>query len=88
MLLLVAEILVHLHQPVVILLGIAAGIWAAVIVMTLLFLVPINNRLARMEAGAFTDAARREHRKWDSLHRVRVAALAVAMVVFLVGIRI
>ena len=29
-------------------LGTASGIWAAVIVLTLLFLVPINNRLAHI----------------------------------------
>jgi len=88
MLLLVAVTIVHLHQPGAVLLGIAVGIWAAVIAMTLLFLVPINNRLARMNAGAITQETLREHRKWDTLHRVRVAALAVAMVFFLIGIRI
>ena len=69
------------------LLGAATGVWAAVIVLTLLFLVPIANRMARMDADSFTEAARREHRKWDALHRVRVAALAVSMATFLAGIR-
>ncbi|MGB6130678.1 MAG: DUF1772 domain-containing protein [Acidobacteriaceae bacterium] len=86
LLLLVAVTLLRLHQPGVVLLGVAIGIWVAVIVLTLLSLVPINNRLARMDADAFTETARLEHRKWDTLHRVRVAALAVAMVIFLIGI--
>ena len=37
---------------------------------------------------AFTATARYEHRKWDSLHRVRVVVLAVTMIVFLAGIGI
>ena len=86
LLLLVAVTLLRLHQPGVVLLGVAIGIWVAVIAYTLLSLVPINNRLARMDADAFTETARREHRKWDTLHRVRVAALAVAMVIFLIGV--
>jgi uncharacterized membrane protein len=88
LLLLVSATVGHLHQPGVVLLGAATGVWATVIVLTLLFLVPINNRMARMDADAFTETARREHRKWDTLHKVRVAALALAMVTFLAGIRI
>ncbi len=87
LLLLISVAIGRLHRPGIILLGGAVGIWAAVIVLTLLFLVPINNRMARMDAAAFTESARREHRKWDTLHRVRVAALAVAMVAFLAGTR-
>ena len=41
LLLLVSATLGHLHQPGVMLLGAATGVWAAVIVLTLLFLVPI-----------------------------------------------
>ena len=87
-LLLLAVTLRHLHRPGVLLLGAASGIWAAVIVLTLLFLVPINNRMARIDADAFTDASRRQHRRWDRMHRLRVAALAVAMAAFLAGIRL
>lgn len=88
LLLLAAVTFGRIHQPGVVLLGVAIGIWIAVIVLTLLFLVPINNRMAQMDADAFTETARREHRKWDTLHRVRVAALAVAMVILLIGIGI
>ncbi|MGA8108759.1 MAG: DUF1772 domain-containing protein [Acidobacteriaceae bacterium] len=87
LLLLLAVTLGHLHRPGVLLLGAASAIWAAVIVLTLLFLVPINNRMAKLDAAAFTEAARRQHRRWDRLHRLRVAALAVAMAAFLAGIR-
>jgi uncharacterized membrane protein len=66
----------------------SAAIWAAVIALTLLFLVPINNRLARMGSTVVAEQALREHALWDSLHRVRVAVLGVAMVCFLVAIRV
>ncbi len=65
----------------------SAAIWVSVIVLTLLFLVPINNRLARMSPAARLDEALQEHKRWDSLHRVRVAALGAAMICFLLAIR-
>jgi uncharacterized membrane protein len=86
--LLIATTIARTHQIGVGLLAAATGVWAAVIVFTLLFLVPINRRLARMDPSDFNEAARQEHRKWDTLHRARVAALAIAMVTFLAGIRI
>src|ERR1035438_2840484 len=58
-------------------------IWVAVIVLTLLFLVPINNRMAQLDPGSFAVESRREHHKWDAMHRARVAALTVAFVCFL-----
>jgi uncharacterized membrane protein len=80
LLLLIASTMTRLHRPGVILLASATGIWVAAIGLSLYFLVPINNRIAAMRADAFTPAARQEHRKWDTLHRVRVAILAVAMI--------
>lgn len=68
------------------LVGAAAAIWAAVIVLTLLFLVPINNRLARGSISN-SDVAHHEHRRWDAMHRARVVALAAAMVLLLLGTR-
>lgn len=75
------------HQPAAVLLAIASGIWVLVIVLTLIFLVPINNKLLRSGVDEFTDASRRDHRRWDALHRWRVAALASAMVIFLLSVR-
>jgi uncharacterized membrane protein len=68
------------------LLAVAASIWAAVIVLTLIFLVPINNRLARQEGHESPLQAHREHKRWDSLHRARVIALGMAMVLFLIAV--
>jgi uncharacterized membrane protein len=65
------------------LLSSATLIWIAVIVLTLLFLVPINNRMMQLDPGSFAVESRREHHKWDAMHRARVAALTVAFVCFL-----
>lgn len=87
LLLLIAEA-VTLRQHSGLLFLVAAGvIWIAVIVLTLIFLVPINNRIAAMDPTTFKDSLRREHRRWDALHRLRVLALSVAMICMLVGIR-
>jgi len=66
----------------------AVAIWIAVIVLTLIFLVPINNRIAEMDPTAFTDSLQQEHARWDARHRWRVLALSVAMICMLVGIRL
>ena len=86
LLLLLAETFVLRHQPHAILLWASIGIWALVIVLTLLFLVPINNRLARLDRVTPAEKALGDHHRWDALHRVRVLALAAAMVLFLAAI--
>lgn len=80
---LLAEAVLLRHQLTAWLAVAAAGIWVAVIVLTLIFLVPINNRLARQDSVMSLDQAHREHKWWDALHRVRVLALGVAMVLLL-----
>jgi uncharacterized membrane protein len=64
----------------------AIAIWVAVIILTLMFLVPINNRLARGTIPNI-DKAHGEHKRWDAMHRARVVALVAAMVLFLLGSR-
>ncbi|HEX4165658.1 MAG TPA: DUF1772 domain-containing protein [Bryobacteraceae bacterium] len=88
LLLLLSETIIHLHNSVIVWLGVAVAFWSAAIALSLVSLVPINNRLVRMDADGWTQSAQREHRKWDALHRVRVFALAVAMIFFLAGIGI
>ena len=85
-LLLLAETAVHWHAGGAALLMAASGIWAAVIVLTLVFLVPINNRMARLDGVSFAATARREHGRWDARHRMRVAALMAAMICFLIAV--
>lgn len=74
------------HQSGEILLIAAGVLWAAVILLTILFLVPINNRMAQLNEEALANAALQEHKKWDALHRLRVVALVVAMVCFLLAV--
>lgn len=85
LLLLGLEAFLRHHESGFGLLVVASVIWAVVIVLTVLFLVPINNRMARLGADSFPEEARREHKKWDTLHRLRVAALVVAFVCFLLA---
>jgi uncharacterized membrane protein len=85
-LLLVAGAALRWHRAGGSLLIAACAIWVAVIVATLLVLVPINNRMMKLDAKVFPAEAQREHRKWDRLHRVRVAALTAAVVCFLVAV--
>jgi uncharacterized membrane protein len=87
-LLLIAEAIAVWQRPGMAYLVAASVIWAAVIVLTLLLLVPINNRIANADPAGFTDALRHEHTKWDILHRWRVLALSAAMACMLVGIRL
>lgn len=66
----------------------ASVIWVVVIVLTLMLLVPINNRIANTDSAAFTDSLRREHTRWDVLHRWRVLVVSVSMICMLIGIRL
>jgi uncharacterized membrane protein len=86
LLLLLAEAVVMRHTAGGVWLDVASGIWIVVIVLTLLFLVPINNRMARMDSEIFAENDRRDHRKWDWLHRLRIVALGAAMICMLVAI--
>ena len=86
LLLLVSETITHRHESHVGLLDVAIAFWGAAIALSLLSLVPINNRIVRMDADGFTESAQRELRKWDFLHRVRVSLLTAAMIFFLAGI--
>jgi uncharacterized membrane protein len=88
LLLVLAEAVVHRGKPADFLLIVANIIWVVVILVTVLFLVPINNRMVRLNAGSFTEEAKREHMRWDTLHRLRVLALGVAFLCLLIGNRV
>jgi uncharacterized membrane protein len=88
LLLLIAAAVMHRQQSGSPLLIVASVIWAAVIVVSITVLVPINNRIIRFGGDQFPAEARREHHKWDALHRLRVVALAAAMGCFLVAIHV
>jgi uncharacterized membrane protein len=86
LLFLIAEAVVRHGANGHLLLIAASAIWAAVIVLTLLFLVPINNRLVRADPDSAPERALTEHGQWDAMHRWRVATLTAAMICFLMAI--
>jgi uncharacterized membrane protein len=86
--LLIGETIVMRHEPGLPLLLAAIVLWVFVIVLTLLILVPINNRIVKMESATFADPLRKQHARWDVLHRWRVLILSVAMVCMLFGTRL
>ncbi len=55
----------------------AAAIWLLASIGSIIFLVPLNTRVAKGDADW-----QRIHRIWDKRHRVRTAALAFAAVLF------
>lgn len=86
LLLLIAEAIVRHFGTGDVLLMTASAIWIAVIIHTLLVLVPINNKMIAMDSSGFSPEAKRDHMKWNSLHKVRVAALATSMLCFLLAV--
>jgi uncharacterized membrane protein len=77
--LLALESFVHRHQAVLVPLLTATLIWVGVIVFTICLLVPINNRIASLNTAVPTPGWKHDHKKWDSLHRIRILLLAVAV---------
>jgi uncharacterized membrane protein len=86
LLLLIAESVMRHHRPGFSLLAAAAGIWAAVIVVSITLLVPINNRMAQLNADSSAGQSFLEHKRWDALHRGRILALVAAFVLLLFAI--
>jgi uncharacterized membrane protein len=79
--LLALESFLHRRQAALVPLLAATLIWAGVIVFTIGMLVPINDRIASLNTAAPAPEWRHDHKKWDYLHRVRIALLAVALFV-------
>jgi uncharacterized membrane protein len=77
--LLALESFLHRHQAALVPLLTATLIWAGVIVFTIGMLVPINDRIASLNTAAPAPGWKHDHKKWDSLHRVRILLLAVAL---------
>ena len=63
------------RTPGLAILLVADGLWLLASVASILFLVPLNTRIAQGAADW-----QQAHRLWDKRHRVRVAALAAAAV--------
>jgi len=86
MVLLMAEAYVRRHGAHVHLLYGAVVLLAASIGYSIAFLVPINNQIARLDAGSPTAGWKEEHTRWDMLHRWRIAMLVGAMALLIWGV--
>jgi uncharacterized membrane protein len=75
LLLLGIEAWLHWHTPDFGILLTASVVWVLASVASIIFLVPLNNRVAEGVADW-----QRIHRIWDKRHRVRVAVLVIAAV--------
>lgn len=80
LILLIAEAILRRHQPALAPLLTAIIIWIAVILYTITTLVPINNRVAALSTTSLPTQWRRDHKKWDTLHRWRILLLTIAMI--------
>jgi uncharacterized membrane protein len=78
------------HRPVSsgpgLFIGLAAILWAVTIVFTITMLVPINNRIAKMDPEHPYNCWLQDRCRWDQLHQVRVALLIMAFVLLLTGL--
>jgi uncharacterized membrane protein len=83
LLLLIAEAVLRRNTPALTPLTIAASLWAFIIAFTIAVLVPINNRIAKLQPTSLPADWQQAHRRWDNLHRLRVALLLVAFVLAL-----
>jgi uncharacterized membrane protein len=57
----------------------ASVLWVAIIVWTILVLVPINNRIAGLAEHTRLKEWLPEHTRWERLHRIRIFLLLVAL---------
>jgi uncharacterized membrane protein len=64
----------------------AAILWAVTIVFTIATLVPINNRIAKMNPDHPYDCWLQDRSRWDQLHQVRVVLLIMAFLLLLTGL--
>lgn len=64
--------------------GVAAALMAAVVLLTVTMLVPINNRIARWPATG--EVSRGLAARWDRLHWLRVGVLVVLFVVLAIAV--
>jgi len=78
------------HRPISngpgLLLVSAAALWAATIIFTITALVPINNRIAKMNPERPYDGWLQDRVRWDRLHQIRVALLTTALLLLLTGL--
>lgn len=67
---------------------VAAVLLAISVLMSILLLVPINNRSATWTADDHPDDWREQHQRWDRLHYARVAIIVAAFVLVAVSVAV
>jgi hypothetical protein len=67
-------------------LALAAALWIAAILFSVTMLVPINNRIAKIDPEHPYDCWLQDRCRWDQLHQVRVVLLTMAFVLLLTGL--
>ncbi len=63
----------------------AAGLFAAMIVYSVLLPAPINNQIAQWQPEALPANWRELRRRWDMLHAIRVGVLLLAFILLVVS---
>ena len=76
----------HTAEPAFHLLLVAAFLWAAAIVFTVVQLVPRNNRIAAADPDQPYASWQADRLAWDRAHRLRVVVLTVAFTLLLVAV--
>jgi len=78
------------HRPVSsgpgLFLALAAALWLAAILFSVTMLVPINNRIAKLDPAHPYDCWLQDRCRWDQLHQLRVVLLIMAFVLLLTGL--
>lgn len=78
------------HRPISsgpgLLIAFAGLLWAITIVFSITMLVPINNRIAKMNPEHPYPTWLQDRCRWDRLHRVRVDLLVIAVLLLLTGL--
>jgi uncharacterized membrane protein len=78
------------HRPIStgpgLLIASAAALWAATVVFTIAMLVPINNRIAKLNPEQPYPTWLQDRARWDHLHRIRVVLLIIALLLLLTGL--
>ncbi|HEY3936615.1 MAG TPA: DUF1772 domain-containing protein [Bryobacteraceae bacterium] len=77
--LLAAEAYLHRDQARLTPLLVSLLVWIGITIYTILFLVPINKRVAALTLTSLPATWRLDHKKWDTLHRWRIVLLVVAV---------
>jgi hypothetical protein len=66
--------------------SLAAALWALTIVFSVTMLVPINNRIAKLDPDQPYDCWLEDRSRWDQLHQLRVILLIMAFLLLLTGL--